>query len=163
MSLNQNLFKLMNKRSITWYSSGSVNVYNIPCLGCGSQLKEKLSDDGWEILVSATSLVTHVGLCLKNGEIQVNTLRIVQKSRDRFMELYSLISKEEAVTRKINGDQGSQQTSGSMEIFLDMRIEELKSFENEREAVSTFIAMCSVIKTGESCILYCRYLINFAG
>ena len=38
MSLNQNLFKLMNKRSITWYSSGSVNVYNIPCLGCGSRV-----------------------------------------------------------------------------------------------------------------------------
>ena len=136
---------------------------DISSVGSGSQLKEMLSQDGLEILVSATSLVTHVGLCLKNGEIQVNTLRIVQKSRDRFMELYSLISKEEAVTRKINGDQGSQQTSGSMEIFLDMRIEELKSFENEREAVSTFIAMCSVIKTGESCILYCRYLINFAG
>ena len=118
-------------------------------LGSGSQLKEMLSHDGLEILVSATSLVTHVGLCLKNGEIQVNTLKIVQKSRDRFLELYSLLSKEEAVTRKINEDQGSQQDAGSMEIFLDMRTEELKSFENEREAVSTFIEMCSVIKTGE--------------
>ena len=112
-----------------------------------------LSHDGLEILVSAASLVTHVGLCLKNGEIQVNTFRIVQKSRDRFLELYSLLSKEETVTRNINEDQGSQQEAGSMEIFLDMRIEELKSFENEREAVSTFIAMCSVIKTGESCII----------
>ena len=112
-----------------------------------------LSDDGLEILVSATSLVTYVGLCLKNGEIQVNTLRIVQKSRARFLELYSLISKEAAVTRKVNEDQGSQQEVGSMEIFLDLRIEELKSFENEREAVFTFIEMCSVIKTGESCII----------
>ena len=109
-----------------------------------------LSHDGLEMLVSATSLVTHVGFCLKNGEIQVNTLRIVQKSRDRFLELYSLISKEEAVTRKTNEDQGCRQEA--MEIFLDMRIEELKSFEDEREAVSTFIAMCSVIKAGESCI-----------
>lgn len=112
-----------------------------------------LSHDGLEILVSATLLITRVGFRLKNGEIQVNTLRIVQKSRDRFLELYSWLSKEETVTRKINEDQGSQQEAGSMEIFLDMRIEELKSFENEREAVSTFIAMCSVIKTGESCII----------
>ena len=110
-----------------------------------------LSHDGLEMLVSATSLVTHVGFCLKNGEIQVNTLRIVQKSRDKFLELYSLISKEEAVTRKINEDHGSRQEA--MEIFLDMRIEELKSFEDEREAVSTFIAMCSVIKAGESYII----------
>ena len=78
--------------------------------------------------------------------------------------MYSLLSKEDsAVTGEISEDKGNQQEARSMEIFLEMRIEELKSFENEREAVSTFIAMCSVIKTGESCILYCRYLINFAG
>lgn len=155
MSLNQNLFKLMNKKSITWYSSGSVNVYNIPCLGCGSQLKEKLSNDGWEILVSATSLVTHVALCLRNGEIRMNTLRIVHKNRDRFLELYSLLSKEDsAVTGEISEDKGNQQEARSMEVFLEMRIEELKAFEKEREAVSTFITTFSTIKIGESwCII----------
>ena len=110
-----------------------------------------LFDDALEILVSATSLVAHVGLCLKNGGIRVNTLRIVHKDRDRFLELYSLLSKEDSVViREISEDKGSQQEEGSMKIFLDMRIEELKAFEKEREAVRTLIEMCSVIKTGES-------------
>ena len=114
-----------------------------------------LSQDGLEILVSATSLVTHVGFCLKNGEIQVNILRIVQKSRERFLELYSLLSKEDsAVTGEISEDKGNQQEARSMEIFLEMRIEELKAFEKEREAISTFITTFSTIKIGESwCII----------
>lgn len=117
-----------------------------------------LSNDGLEILVSATSLLSHVGLCLRNGEIRVNTLRIVQKGRDRFLKLYSLLSKEEdnttskeeAVTRGTSEDKRNQQETGSMEVFLEMRIEELEAFAKEREAVSSFIEMCSVIKTGQS-------------
>lgn len=81
----------------------------------------------------------------------MNTLRTVHKDRDRFLELHSLLSKEDsAVTRDISEDKGNQQEARSMEIFLDMRIEEIEAFEKEREAVSTFITMCSVIKTGES-------------
>jgi len=127
-------------------------------LGSGSQLEEMLSHDGLEILVSATSLLVHVGHCLRNGEIRVNTLRIVQKSRDRFMKLFPLLSeeednttsKEEAATREIGEGKGDQQETSPMETFLDMRIEELEAFEKERQRVSTFIEMCSVIKTGES-------------
>lgn len=117
-----------------------------------------LSDGGLEILVSATSLLAHVGHCLRNGEIQVNTLRIVQKSRDRFLKLFPLLSeeednttsKEEAVTRGISEEEGNQHEASPMETFLDMRIEELEAFKKERETVLTFIEMCSVIKTGES-------------
>ena len=117
-----------------------------------------LSDDGLEILVSATSLMTHVGHCLRNGEIRVTTLRIVQKNRDRFLKLIPLLteeeanttSKEEAVTRGISEEKEYQQETSPMETFLDMRIEELEAFEKERETVSTFIEMCSVIKPGES-------------
>ena len=116
-----------------------------------------LSGDGLEILVSATSLLAHVGDCLRNGEIQVTTLRIVQKGRDSFLKLFSLLSKEEdntaskeeALTRATSEDRGSQQETSRMETFLDMRIEELEAFEKERKAVSTFIEMCSVVKTGD--------------
>ena len=117
-----------------------------------------LSADGLEILVSATSLLAHVGRCLKNGEIRVNTLRIVHKGRERFLELFPLLSEEddnttskgEAVTKRISEDKGNQQKTSVMETFLDMRIEELVAFEKERETVSTFIDMCSVMKTGKS-------------
>lgn len=117
-----------------------------------------MTDGGLEIFVSATSLLAHVGDCLRNGEIRVNTLRIVRKGRDRFLELFSLLSKEEAiatskegaVTREISEDKGNQKETGSMEIFLEMRIEELAVFEKEREAVSKFIEMCSAIAAGES-------------
>ena len=131
---------------------------DISSLGSGSQLKEMLSEDGLEILATATSLLAHVGRCLRTGEIQVNTLRIVLKARDSFLKLFSLLpkdednttSKEEAVTRGISEDKGTQQETSPTETFLDMRIEELEAFEKEREAVSTFIEICSVIKTGES-------------
>lgn len=82
----------------------------------------------------------------------MTTLRIVHKNRDRFLELYSLLSKEDsAVTGEISEDKGNQQEARSMEIFLDMRLEELNAFEKEREAVSTFITKFSTIKIGESC------------
>lgn len=44
-----------------------------------------------ELRVFATSLVEHVALCLRSGEINVSTLRIVNKDRDRFLELFSLL------------------------------------------------------------------------
>ena len=130
----------------------------IPYLGYGSQLKDTLPGDGLELLVSATSLLEHVGIWLRNGKIQSSTLRIVQKHRDKFLKLYSLLSrvedstpsKEEAEASTISDVNGSQQQTGSIELFLDMRIEELEAFEKEKDAVSSFIDMCSVIKSGES-------------
>ena len=82
----------------------------------------------------------------------MTTLQIVHKNRDRFLELYSLLSKEDlALTGEISEDKGNQQEARSMEIFLDMRLEELNAFEKEREAVLTFITKFSTIKIGESC------------
>lgn len=117
-----------------------------------------MPDDGLELLVSATSLLEHVGIWLRNGEIRPNTLRIIQKDRDRFLKLYSLLSqeevttpsKEEAVPSTISEVKGSQHATVSMKLFLDMRIEELEAFEKERDAVSSFIDMCSVISSGGS-------------
>ena len=107
-----------------------------------------------ELLVSATSLVEHIALCLRSGEINVSTLRIVSKDRDRFLELYSLLPevpeyiplKEEAVAG--SDTSGNQRETVDVEFLLEMRAEELEAFEKERDAVSTFIHMCSIIRSG---------------
>ena len=107
-----------------------------------------------ELLVSATSLVEHVAFWLRSGEINVSTLQIVNKDRDRFLELYSLLPKapentsleeEFAAGSKASGNH--RETAG-VEVLLEMRAEELEAFEKERDAVSTFIHMCSLIKSG---------------
>lgn len=107
-----------------------------------------------ELLVSATSLVEHVAFWLRSGEINVSTLQIVNKDRDRFLELYSLLPKapentsleeEFAAGSKASGNH--RETAG-VEVLIEMRAEELEAFEKERDAVSTFIHMCSLIKSG---------------
>lgn len=107
-----------------------------------------------ELRVFATSLVEHVALCLRSGEINVSTLRIVNKDRDRFLELFSLlpevpenISLKEEVPAGIEAS-GNQRETAGVEFLLEMRVEELEAFEKERDAVSTFIHMCSLIKSG---------------
>ena len=107
-----------------------------------------------ELRVFATSLLEHVALCLRSGEINVSTLRIVNKDRDRFLELFSLlpevpenISLKEEVPAGIEAS-GNQRETAGVEFLLEMRVEELEAFEKERDAVSTFIHMCSLIKSG---------------
>ena len=107
-----------------------------------------------ELRVFATSLVEHVALCLRSGEINVSTLRIVNKDRDRFLELFSLlpevpenISLKEEVPAGTEAS-GNQRETAGVEFLLEMRVEELEAFEKERDAVSTFIHMCSLIKSG---------------
>lgn len=110
------------------------------------------------LLGSVSSLLEDVGRRLKNAEVDVTTLRIVQKNRERFLKLHYLLSDaEESQSKdvktgasKMDGTSGNQQGTGSMELFLDMRIEEIRAFEKEREAVSSFVEMCSVIKSGKS-------------
>lgn len=131
---------------------------DIPYLGSGSQLKDALPDDGLELLVSATSLLEHVGIWLRSGEIRPNTLRIVQRNRDKFLKLFYLLSRvedstlskelEEAGSSRISEAKGNLYETGSTKVFLDMRLEELEAFEKERNAVSSLIDMCSVIKAG---------------
>ena len=109
-----------------------------------------------KLRVFATSLVEHVALCLRSGEINVSTLRIVNKDRDRFLELFSLlpevpenISLKEEVTAGAGIEaSGNQRETAGVEFLLEMRVEELEAFEKERDAVSTFIHMCSLIKSG---------------
>ncbi|XP_022797655.1 E3 ubiquitin-protein ligase rnf213-alpha-like isoform X3 [Stylophora pistillata] len=121
--------------------------------GAGSVGNACLPNGGLELLVSATSLVEHIALCLRSGEINVSTLRIVSKDRDRFLELYSLLPEvpeyiplnEEAVAG--SEASGNQRETADVEFLLEMRAEELEAFEKERDAVSTFIRMCSIIRS----------------
>ena len=108
------------------------------------------------LLQCASSLLEDVGRRLTKAEIDVKTLRIVQKNREKFLKLHFLLSSridesqlkaDSVVTGEVSGN---QQETETMKLFLDMRDEELEAFEKEREAVFSFAEMCSVLKSGES-------------
>ena len=123
------------------------------CLGNQSPQKDTLSEDGLDLFVSASSLLEHVGLHLKNAEIDVHTLRIVQKNRASFLNLYSLLSEFDGSYTSSHETEASttteQRETSPVKLFLDMRTDELEAFEKEREAVCSFVEMCSMIKSGE--------------
>ncbi|XP_022806306.1 E3 ubiquitin-protein ligase RNF213-like [Stylophora pistillata] len=99
----------------------------------GASLPPKSSD----LLELASSLLEDVSTGLRNAEIDVKTLRIVQENREKFLKLNYLRSSTEK----------NQKETNPMELFLDMRSEELKVFESEREAVLSFVEFCSAVKS----------------
>ena len=118
------------------------------CLGADKLQGVALPDDGLGLLVSAYSLLEHVGLGLRTAEIDAHTLRIVEKHSECFLRLYSLVSHDEDKRHRSEGDESRTDTSPE-KIFLDMRIEEMKAFEKEKDAVRCFFQMCTDIKSGE--------------
>ena len=97
-------------------------------------------------------------LRLRNSEIDVKTLGIVQNNRLSFLNLCSLLSEADVSaepnvqcesSKTAEFDENKQGTPSS-ELFLDMRIEELEAFAKERDAVQSLVEMCSIDKSGKS-------------
>lgn len=94
-----------------------------------------LKEDGQEILMLAISSFEAAVNTLKDGSVEFQMLLVIWDSSKRFVELYELINKEER------------------EIFLlgqilHQRGEELKTFQDERDKVTSFVRMCSLLKQG---------------
>ena len=114
--------------------------------------------------MSATSLLEHVGVSIKNAEIDVNTLRSIEERSSSFLTLFSILSGE---SFHLTGEAGACQTregnvnqteTNSMKVFVEMRVDELKEFQKERDAVRCFVQMCSLVQSGEL-----RSVINIIG
>lgn len=114
--------------------------------------------------MSATSLLEHVGVAIKNAEIDVNTLRSIEERSSLFLTLFSIISGEgfhltgEAGACQTSEDNLNQTETDSMKVFVEMRVDELKEFQKERDAVRCFVQMCSLVQSGEL-----RSIINIIG
>lgn len=112
--------------------------------------------------MSATSLLEHVGVSIKNAEIDVNTLRSIEERSSSFLTLFSIISGE---SFHLTGEAGACQMSEdnvnqteTLKVFVEMRVDELKEFQKERDAVRCFVQMCSLVQSGEL-----RSVINIIG
>lgn len=108
-----------------------------------------------ELIVSASSLLGDLKLRLTNGEIDIYTLRILQTNRSSFLNLCSLLSEDDVSAEPTVKSEAcklteNKQGTSSTGLFLDMRIEELEAFEEERDAVDSLVEMCSLEKSGES-------------
>ena len=107
-----------------------------------------------ELIVSASSLLGDIRLRLRNGSIDINTLRILQTNRLSFLNLCSLLSEDDVsaepnVKSEASKSTENKQGTSSTGLFLDMRIEELEAFEKERDAVDSLVEMCSIENSGE--------------
>ena len=78
------------------------------------------------------------------------------------MTLFSIISGE---TFHLTGEAGACQMSEdnvnqteTLKVFVEMRVDELKEFQKERDAVRCFVQMCSLVQSGEL-----RSVINIIG
>lgn len=121
------------------------------------QGKATLPDDSMALICSASSLLQDVGRRLKNAEIDVKMLQIVQKNRETFLKLHYLLSDiEKSQSGEVKPEEnkigrtggGDLRGTGAIELFLDMRVEELEAFKKERDAVFSFVEICSAIESG---------------
>lgn len=103
--------------------------------GVESNCRKVLKEDGQEILMLAISSFEAAVNNLKDGSVEFQMLLIIRDNSERFVELYELIDEEESnifLLRQI----------------LRQRCEELKAFQDERNKVTSFVRMCSLIKQG---------------
>ena len=94
-----------------------------------------LKEDGQEILMLAISSFEAAVGSLKDGTIEFQMLIVIQENSERFLELYGQINKEESKMLLLKQ-------------LLRQRCLELKAFQEERDKVSTFVKMCTLIKQG---------------
>jgi len=94
-----------------------------------------LKPDGQEILMKAISSLEATLGSLKDGAIELQMLSLLNSHSERFLALCRQIGKEEG---KLS----------SLKELLNQRCVELSAFEEEREKVTIFIRICSLIKQG---------------
>lgn len=100
-----------------------------------SNCRSVLKEDGQEILMLAISSFEAAVNNLKDGSVEFQMLLIIRDNSERFVELYELINEEES-------------NISLLRQILRQRCEELKAFQDERNKVTSFVRMCSLIKQG---------------
>lgn len=123
---------------------------NCSCLfgifsGRESDYRRVLRPDGQEILMKAISSLEAATGSLKDGTIEFEILSLLSDHLERFLALCKQINKEEVEL-------------SSLRQLLPQRCVELTAFQEEREKVTIFIRMCSLIKRGISTFLLCDKL-----
>lgn len=91
-------------------------------------------------MLAISSLEAAAG-SLKDGNIEFQMLILLRDYSERFIELFEHINKEKG--------KGSQLMQ-----LLRQRCIELTAFQQERDKVSVFIRMCSLIKQGNKRVLF---------
>ncbi|XP_078381354.1 E3 ubiquitin-protein ligase rnf213-alpha-like isoform X3 [Oculina patagonica] len=108
-----------------------------PCFlqrfGRESDYRRVLKEDGQEILMKAISSLEAAVGSLKDGTIEFQMLILLHDYSERFLALCGHISKEEGKLSLLRQ-------------LLHQRCVELTAFQEERDKVSIFIRMCSLIK-----------------
>ena len=123
---------------------------NYSCLfgifsGRESDYRRVLRPDGQEILMKAISSLEAATGSLKDGTIEFEILSLLSDHLERFLALCKQINKEEVEL-------------SSLRQLLLQRCVELTAFQEEREKVTIFIRMCSLIKRGIATFLLCDKL-----
>lgn len=102
-----------------------------------------LTDDGQETLSMAQSVLTALVASISNASVTFEILVLLQKYRDKFLELLLKTTYPSAKERT------EANTRQQGEKILDERIGEIEEFRAVKEKVVSFVNMCDLIWPGE--------------
>lgn len=102
-----------------------------------------LTDDGQETLSMAQSVLTALVASISNASVTVEILVLLQKYRDKFLELLLKTTYPSAKERT------EANTRQQGEKILDERIGEMEEFQAVKQKVVSFVNMCDLIGPGE--------------
>ena len=108
----------------------SVKNFCLDHVGKESEYRKVLAQDGQEKLMLALTSFEAVCGELKNAEIKVKTLQLIDEHTQHFLDLCGIL--------KIEG----------VKEISQKRLAELKAFGEERDGVIAFIRICSMLKQG---------------
>ena len=102
-----------------------------------------LTDDGQETLSMAQSVLTALVASISNASVTVEILVLLQKYRDKFLEL---LLKTTCPSTKERTEANTKQQD---EKILDERIREIEEFQAVKQKLASFVNMCGLIGPGE--------------
>lgn len=105
--------------------------------GRESDFRKMLKPEGQELLMLAISSLEAAERSLNNGTIEYQMLILLRDRSEIFLALFEQNNKEKGKIPLLKQ-------------LLDQRCIELAAFKKERDKVSTFIRMCSLIKKGNN-------------
>ena len=100
-----------------------------------------LTDEGQETLSMAQSVLTAIVESLSSASVTVEILVLLQKYKEKFLELLRTTS-----SYAKEGTKGKEKEE-SEKVLAD-RIEEIEEFQSVKVKVASFVNMCDLIKPG---------------
>ena len=106
---------------------------------------EFLTSDGKQILKDLQVLIQVTGNSIIDGSVELQVLYLLKQHQKRFMELWSIATE--------SNDNGETHPTNILDQSMQMRCEELREFQTEKEKVESFLGLCEIVEPGT---IFCK-------